>query len=146
MDYLVYVEFNAENLQFYLWYKDYARRFEALSDAEKALSPAWNPESQDITNLAKDPEEEESKARRQSQAPSLAEPGFDAKKVVKFSDEGGNRDRHHLSLVKGNWSFVSTSLSDAPTIPTTAEVTAQAGLKWQPCRSSPSPSDFIITN
>ncbi len=144
MDYLVYVEFNAENLQFYLWYKDYARRFEALSDAEKALSPAWNPESQDIPNLVKDPEKEESKARRQSQAQSIAEPGFGAKNFVKCHNEGGNRDSRHLSVVKENGSFVAASVSDAPTVPTTAEVTAQAGLTWQPCQSSLSPFGFYF--
>ena len=36
MDYLVYVEFNAELLQFLLWYRDFSRRFDALPEAEKA--------------------------------------------------------------------------------------------------------------
>jgi len=39
MQYLLYVEHAAENLQFYLWLRDYTERFNALSENEKALSP-----------------------------------------------------------------------------------------------------------
>lgn len=49
MDYLVYVELNAENLQFYLWYKDYVERWEnEVPDGDKALSPAWDFEARDV--------------------------------------------------------------------------------------------------
>ncbi|KAI6777853.1 uncharacterized protein J7T54_002751 [Emericellopsis cladophorae] len=41
MNYLVYIEHSAENLQFFLWYKDYCRRFEAIPASEKALAPEW---------------------------------------------------------------------------------------------------------
>lgn len=44
MDFLIYIEHNAENLQFYLWYKDYCRRFAQLPDRQRALSPEWTPE------------------------------------------------------------------------------------------------------
>ncbi|KAH8153560.1 uncharacterized protein LAJ45_02373 [Morchella importuna] len=46
MRYLTYVEHSAENLQFYLWLRDYSARFEALPDNEKALSPEIAPYSQ----------------------------------------------------------------------------------------------------
>jgi len=39
MGYLLYVSYEAENLQFYLWFQDYSRRFTALSRVEKELSP-----------------------------------------------------------------------------------------------------------
>lgn len=39
MQYLLYVEHAAENLQFYLWLRDYTERFNALTENEKALSP-----------------------------------------------------------------------------------------------------------
>ncbi len=69
MDYLVYIELNAENLQFYLWYQDYVRRFNALSETEKALSPEWKPESKDTPpNLTK--EKDSKHARR----PSISAP------------------------------------------------------------------------
>lgn len=39
MRYLIYVEHAAENLQFYLWFIDYAARFQVLTTSSKALSP-----------------------------------------------------------------------------------------------------------
>ncbi|MCJ1481097.1 hypothetical protein MMC06_001253 [Schaereria dolodes] len=42
MNYLVYIERAAENLQFYLWYRDYSKRFSELSPNEQALVPKWN--------------------------------------------------------------------------------------------------------
>lgn len=44
MDYLFYVEQSAENLQFFLWYRNYVQRWSALVPRQKALSPAWDPE------------------------------------------------------------------------------------------------------
>lgn len=41
MNYLVYVERSAENLQFYLWYKDYTKRFASLPQSDLVLSPEW---------------------------------------------------------------------------------------------------------
>ena len=47
MNYLIYVEHSAENLQFYLWYKDYANRFRDASTADIALSPEWTEAMED---------------------------------------------------------------------------------------------------
>ncbi|EFQ97188.1 hypothetical protein MGYG_00231 [Nannizzia gypsea CBS 118893] len=44
MNYLLYVERAAENLQFYLWYQDYIQRFASLSESQWALSPPWTEE------------------------------------------------------------------------------------------------------
>jgi len=41
MNYLKYIEYSAENLQFYLWHRDYCQRFEGLPASEQALSPEW---------------------------------------------------------------------------------------------------------
>jgi hypothetical protein len=41
MRYLTYVERNSENLRFYLWFRQYVKRFEALPETEKLLSPTW---------------------------------------------------------------------------------------------------------
>src|SRR5436190_17239043 len=43
MNYLRYIEHTEETLQFYIWYQGYVRKFDMLSDAEKALSPPWEP-------------------------------------------------------------------------------------------------------
>jgi hypothetical protein len=44
MNFLKYIELSAENLQFFLWYRDYVKRFTALPESEKVLSPEWTGE------------------------------------------------------------------------------------------------------
>jgi hypothetical protein len=44
MDFLKYIELSAENLQFFLWYRNYSRRFNQLPASEKTLSPEWTSE------------------------------------------------------------------------------------------------------
>lgn len=51
MNFLKYIELSAENLQFFLWYRDYVKRFNALPESDKVLSPEWTGE----TNNANDP-------------------------------------------------------------------------------------------
>ncbi|XP_014560279.1 hypothetical protein COCVIDRAFT_12951 [Bipolaris victoriae FI3] len=51
MNFLKYIELSAENLQFFLWYRDYVKRFNALPESERVLSPEWTGE----TNNANDP-------------------------------------------------------------------------------------------
>jgi|TARA_R110002003_G_scaffold2375_3_gene24216 hypothetical protein len=41
MNFLKYIELSAENLQFFLWYRDYSKRFGELPASEKVLSPEW---------------------------------------------------------------------------------------------------------
>ncbi|KAF2994911.1 hypothetical protein E8E13_000136 [Curvularia kusanoi] len=41
MNFLKYIELSAENLQFFLWYRDYSKRFNELPASEKVLSPEW---------------------------------------------------------------------------------------------------------
>lgn len=47
MNYLIYVEHSAENLQFYLWYQDYVKRFNAAPAADISLSPEWTQAMED---------------------------------------------------------------------------------------------------
>lgn len=44
MDFLYYIEHDAENLQFYLWYRDYCKRFAELPESEQKLAPEWTAE------------------------------------------------------------------------------------------------------
>ena len=41
MDFLKYEQHAAENLQFWLWYRDYAKRFSELPSNEQCLAPEW---------------------------------------------------------------------------------------------------------
>jgi hypothetical protein len=44
MNFLRFIEYDAENLQFFLWYKDYCTRFDALKESDKVLAPEWTAE------------------------------------------------------------------------------------------------------
>jgi hypothetical protein len=41
LNFLKYFEHSAENLQFFLWFKDYEKRFNAMPESEQALAPVW---------------------------------------------------------------------------------------------------------
>lgn len=143
MDYLVYVEYNAENLQFYLWYKDYTKRFNALPENEKVLSKEWIPDFQEAPNLTKDAEKgEKKKSKRETSVANIMESGYAAKEAaISGEDEAplspplspalGNR---HASLAHSDTATPSLAGSSALS---NAEVAVQAVLKWQPCMLPP---------
>jgi hypothetical protein len=137
MDYLVYVEYNAENLQLFLWYRDYVRRFDALPKKEKTLSPEWIPEAKDLPDLSNDPEMGEKKKTKRDTLATAMDTGYDSKTATFFGDESEFRTTPaspagHISVMTGNGSTIASSVSESMT-PSTAELTSQAGLKWQPC-------------
>ncbi|OTB02881.1 hypothetical protein M426DRAFT_264132 [Hypoxylon sp. CI-4A] len=47
MNYLIYVEHSAENLQFFLWYRDYVKRFDSAKTSDVQLSPEWTQAMED---------------------------------------------------------------------------------------------------
>ena len=47
MNYLIYIEHAAENLQFYIWYLDYSQRFKDAATSDLALSPEWTRTMED---------------------------------------------------------------------------------------------------
>ncbi|KAF7560738.1 hypothetical protein G7046_g3393 [Stylonectria norvegica] len=47
MSYLIYIEHAAENLQFYLWCKDYEKRFHLAKTTDLKLAPEWTPTMQE---------------------------------------------------------------------------------------------------
>lgn len=55
LSYLQYVEHCAENLQFYLWLRDYTARFDGLPSSEKALAKEWTPAPDAKVNLKQAP-------------------------------------------------------------------------------------------
>lgn len=52
MNYLKYIEHAAENLQFFLWYRDYTARFANLPESERVLSPEWTQAQADAEAAA----------------------------------------------------------------------------------------------
>lgn len=128
----MYVEHNAENLQFFLWYKDYCKRFGALAEKDKALSPPWIPDTTGIPALTKDVEKEKKRKTNRETLAGMMDSGYDKKSPTFFSDS--ETDPSSPTLKKGGESLYSGSASGYGSIPTNAEVAAQAGLKWQPCK------------
>lgn len=47
MNYLIYVEHSAENLQFFLWHRDYTARFQRAPESQRALAPEWTQAQED---------------------------------------------------------------------------------------------------
>ncbi len=47
MNYLLYIEHSAENLQFYLWYQDFTKRFKQAPASDLALAPEWTKAMED---------------------------------------------------------------------------------------------------
>ncbi|KAM0276876.1 hypothetical protein ACHAQH_006294 [Verticillium albo-atrum] len=64
MDYLVFVEQNAEPLQFFLWYCGYVQSWTELNAHERALVPRWDPADAEARAAAKAEAEAGSRKRR----------------------------------------------------------------------------------
>jgi hypothetical protein len=73
MNYLIYVERSAENLQFFLWYRSYCERFKQIPEAEQHLSPEWTPaQEEDAAAQIQKEAASASKHRRGQQSPVAA--------------------------------------------------------------------------
>lgn len=70
MNYLIYVEHAAENLQFFLWYKDYEKRFRAANTSDIALAPEWTRAMEDDA-VGRIRKENAEKLRRDSPATDI---------------------------------------------------------------------------
>lgn len=46
MNYMIYIEHSAENLQFFLWYRSYLNRFHSANTVDLALAPEWTQDQQ----------------------------------------------------------------------------------------------------
>jgi hypothetical protein len=126
MDYLVYIEHSAENLQFYLWYRDYVRRWNALPASERALSPKMRSVPADYPILTR-----ENGASREGKMPStkpnIRSEGWNANGMSFLFDE----QDEDLDAA----SFIAASFERSLT-PADGDISAQVGLKWQPCMSA----------
>ena len=70
MNYLIYIERSAENLQFFLWYRDYTKRFAEASTSDIALAPEWTSVMQEET-MAKIQKEHMEKLRKDPPVASI---------------------------------------------------------------------------
>ncbi len=105
MNYLIYVERSAENLQFFLWLRDYERRFAAADTADLALAPEWTRAMED-----------EAVARiRKTQAEKVRKMSNPAVDIFKGTDfEKGNNGRKGSVATDTDISEFVTSLTPVP--------------------------------
>jgi hypothetical protein len=119
----MYIEHSAENLQFYLWYRDYVRRWDTLPAGQRALSPRLQSEPADYPSLIRQKDGirdgKELPAR-----PKMRSEGWDDNGMsFPFDDLD---DDHDVA------SFISASF-EASVTPADGDISTQVGLKWQPC-------------
>ncbi|CAK3982626.1 G signaling regulator like [Lecanosticta acicola] len=147
MNYLKYIEYAAENLQFFLWYRAYAARWESLRESEKTLAPEWTSALADADTYGGPP------SRPKRLPPPIAE-------VLKDTDFAGKpkmpvdrADPFHTPLKSGSFDekrdFVpdyASSIGDDRTLLSSTgsshKVAAEqafedAGMKWKPFSTQP---------
>lgn len=146
MNYMKYIEHDAENLQFFLWFRDYCQRFENLPASEKALSPAWT-----TAQVESDAQAVKS-ARGKRVDPviasvlrgtdfgdGIAQPVISMEKRDPFQDSArtpSTEDRREMVS-----SDYSSSFEDEKTLDSqfslsqkADEAFGDAGMKWKPCK------------
>lgn len=149
MNYLKYIERDAENLQFYLWFRDYKTRFANLPDSEKSLSPEWR---NDLPHT--------DTAGYRSNIPSKRMTPETTEVMKAFDEEYGNKKLEEVNPFNGSRESTATN-HDATSTDTRAQSTTistesgfsqkaqqafeEAGLKWQPCLSSPNPFTYQLS-
>jgi len=71
MNYLRYVERSAENLQFFLWHREYVNRFNKAKTSDITLAPEWTQAMEDdtVTRIQK---EYADKIRKETKTPAIA--------------------------------------------------------------------------
>ena len=70
MNYLIYIEHAAENLQFFLWHRDYVKRFQEVSTSDINLAPEWTQVMEDEV-AAKFQKDAAEKLRREPEAAKI---------------------------------------------------------------------------
>lgn len=153
MNYLRYIEHDAEHLQFFLWYRDYSARFSTLSASEQVLSPEWTVAQADA--LAQQNTATATEGHRQRVNPAVADAlkgtdfeskpdafGSQGEKESFVSERritpGSPKDSDYDSSL-GEKTYSSSQALSA----LAGETYESAGLKWQPCQSPPTPHHVL---
>lgn len=149
MNYLIYIEHAAENLQFFLWYRDYCKRFEQTPASERALAPEWTAAQ---AEAAIESTQHKTLGQKQPTAEVAAifkGTDFEKNPKVKVSEQSGGdpfstpprtprAEESNASLAdwkSGTQDEVSTLKSPSTVnFPgKAADAFKTADLKWQPC-------------
>lgn len=123
MDYLVYVAYDAENLQFYIWLEDYTQRFAAAPVSKTCLSPECNVQEapRPLTAAAEI-------------GPRLPQNNYTSIGLRDFAFANSNKASMSSQGLLGSSTISSSDVREL----TVAEANAQIGLLWHSCKFSPS--------
>ena len=150
MNYLIYIEHSAENLQFFLWYRDYVKRFFELPPNERALAPEWSVEQTEAELQAN----QAAQGLKQQVSPETAEvfKGTDfappRANVMEAKSNPFNTpprtpagERNSMAPTESAWSDHGSTLNGSVAgsklhHKQAAGAFEGADVKWQPCRSS----------
>lgn len=141
MNYLKYIEHSAENLQFFLWFRDYSTRWEQLPARDKALAPEWTQAQAEAETAAHQPTRPQ-KANPQVtailQETDFADPpSKPSEKVDPFNTPPKSPSIDEKRDVMSEY---GSSMADEKTLASSTAHRAMAeqafddaGLKWKPC-------------
>ena len=156
MNYLVYIEHAAENLQFYLWYRDYVKRFDAMPAGERALAPVWTVEQAEAeafnnqNTLA--PKTVSPQTAAVFQGTDFAPPNAS---VVEIKGNPFNTppmtpttERDSIMHSENNWSEAGSTLYSLNKSfkKKAGDAFQGADLKWQPCKQTLAWVGFLLTS
>lgn len=118
MDFLQYIEHDAENLQFYLWYRAYLKRWATLPESDARLAPEWTPEQARAEVLA---EKEKASAKRNAHS---NQNNNGAAAILKGTDfDGTGKTKNHEA-------GLPNPFSTPPRTPTANESNAPSTVGW----------------
>lgn len=143
MNYLLYIELAAENLQFYLWLRSYTERFESLPESEKALSPPCAFKNEGESMSSRGPKAIKGSTISPETAAVFKNTDFQTpaqEKLSPFDDDAYYRDKH-LAMVDTNWDTENSTLHSSSRLDhhkATTQAFEGADVKLQPCTSSSS--------
>ena len=143
MNYLKYIEYSAENLQFYLWYKDYSARFDQLPASEKVLAPEWTrakAEAEAAGNTSTTKVSKQSNAQVNEVLKDTDFADGKPKNMIESADPFGTPDKTPSLEVKrdglseyGSSTCEKTTASSATHRSMADNAFDEAGMKWKPC-------------
>lgn len=159
MNYLIYIEHAAENLQFFLWYKDYTQRFDRLPENERKLAPVWTAEQAEAQALAMKDNPNPMKSISAETAAIFKGTDFAAPKATVVEMGRGNPfntppmtpdngERDSMAPSEYPWSDSGSTLRSGfkPSHDKKAASAFDAAdIKLQPCKSSPCPKLHLMT-
>ncbi|KAK3671521.1 hypothetical protein LTR78_008620 [Recurvomyces mirabilis] len=146
MNYLKYIEHSAENLQFFLWYRAYCAKWDALPQSERALAPIWTAEQAEA-ELAGNTAHSQPKQVNAHVAAALKDTDFadGAPKVTNDRADPFDTPEHSsVDEKRGPMSDYGSSYADEKTLASSyvaqsvaSQAFDEAGMKWKPFTMQP---------